>query len=175
MVLIVVIKGCYQYLNKKIKEKIHPHRLIGGVAWQDTPNILKGTKFDLIALSLVLHDIVSGNPIAKFKDFLSKSDSLIEDDGTIILTDIFPDVDPIEKGEQIKFWKNSMMRNGLKKDQIDDFFEFNSDMIDTVHLQELDSISKDYGYSLELKGIPVAEADQAPFKIAILKKIKMLA
>ena len=157
-------------LYSKLSGQIEPHRFWKGIAWDDIPESLHTVRFDIIVLSLVLHDIITDDPLAKFESFIANSIEYLCDNGVIIITDIFHTLDPRRKEEEVVFWKNEMRQIGLSEAQIDTFFKYNMDMIDTIHREDAKDIVERYGLTLDVRNIPVVYGTISPFKIMMIRK-----
>ncbi|WP_116128396.1 methyltransferase domain-containing protein [Lewinella sp. IMCC34183] len=157
-------------MMNKVTRKIEPHRFVKGIAWDDMHETLVNIKFDVIVMSLVLHDILSGDTTNKFESFISTAYDYLSESGVILITDIFHSSKEEIKEKEIKFWKENMQETGLSSTQIDNFILHNMDMIDTITREDLVEISENNGFNIDVRNIPVAYGAKSPFKIVVLKK-----
>jgi ubiquinone/menaquinone biosynthesis C-methylase UbiE/predicted MPP superfamily phosphohydrolase len=127
--------------------------------------------FDIICGSLVLHDLLEEDPsFEKITKILSRLSSILSPGGTLLFADIFFSRDPSERTRQMERWRGSMKQVGLTDDAIDNFLQYNQEMVVTLNFESLAAAASTTGFSPpELTRIPKLPSD-LPFGILSLSK-----
>ncbi len=142
-----------------------------GVAplWAD--GVRDAGPFDIVCGSLVLHDMVNLGELSSLADLLARIGEVIRPGGHLVFADVFTRSDPEGRNEQVNTWRLWMERKvGLKPDEIDTFFRFNVEMIETVTLDQLRNAAEQSGFDmLPIDPVP-GSAHWSPCKVIALQK-----
>ena len=125
--------------------------------------------FHVICGSLVLHDLIETDPKRSMNHLLETLSRELASGGYLIFADTFFH-DPGLRTRQLSAWKQAMATAGMQSHQIEEFLGHNSEMINTVTLEDLEQIGPKHGFSNPyVVSLPGARAD-SPFGVLIMKK-----
>jgi SAM-dependent methyltransferase len=158
--------GLREHVTEKDAVSLIPGTASISGNWLPAALVKKGP-FDMIIGSLVLHDIVSGEPEEKARAFFSSCKRYLRAGGKLVFADTFTSPDTDRRSWQEEGWLKAMQRSGLASKHASYFLENNRDMIDTLNVEILERICPEIGFTFDPKHVG---PPWSPFHILTLEK-----
>jgi SAM-dependent methyltransferase len=144
-----------------------------GTAWSGLPYEIREKKpYDLIFGSLVLHDLLGEDYTKGIKETFYFASELLRESGSLVFADPFMSNDSTKRPDQVKFWRNWAVRNGLSEEHIEQFFEANREMVSTVSINQLELEAVRAGFERPQVERIRGSDRLSPFAVVVIRKKK---